>query len=235
MHTLRAKVAQAVKYLLTRRGPLSNGVNQFGGFVRSSPELSAPNLQLYFNPASYTLARSSGGPMLQTDPFPGFTLGFQPTRQTCRGWVRAVSTDFANAPDIRMNPLATEEDRRDLVAGGRFIARFLKTKAISDVITAALGPNPATMSNREILDDFRNRGTTTFHPFGTCTIGVDAADSVVGPLNVHGMEGPYVVDASVFPSIPSGNTNAPTMMVARAAPGRILAKVASRPKDGSSH
>ena len=223
LHTFPAKARQVLKYLLTRRGPLSNSVNQFGGFIRSSPDEPVPNLQLYLNPASYTLSRNSGGPMLQTDPFPGFTLGFQPTCPTSRGSVRAASSTIEDAPDIHLNPLATQKDLRDVLAGGHFIRRLMQTTAISSVISEPLGPNPLTMSDDEILDDFRNRATTTFHPCGTCAMGTDPSTSVVGSdLKVHDIDGLHVIDASVFPSIPSGNTNAPTMMVARAAAHRIL-------------
>lgn len=221
--SLRAKAWQAIRYLLARRGPLCNSVNQFGGFVRTSPDLSAPDQQLFFNPATYTISRSRGGLIIQPDPFPGFSLCFQPTRPTSRGSVMAVARDVNVAPEIRMNAPATDNDRRNVVSGGRFIADVVRTKAIQDVIVEPIGPTPDRMSDDEILADFRQRATSVFHPCGTCRMGVDATSSVVDTnLKVHGLQGLHVADASVFPSIPSGNINAPTLMVARRAVDLIL-------------
>ena len=222
--TSMALARNVLRYLLTRRGPVSNSVNQFGGFVRSDAMQTEPNLQLYFNPASYSQSRHAGGRGMRCDPFPGFTLGFAPTRPTSRGWVRAVSAKLEDAPSIRLNALDTEKDRRDVVAGGRLIERVMRCEAISQTITGALGPAPLGMSDDSILEDFRERSVSTYHPSCTCAMGADPDTSVVGPdLAVHGIGGLHIADASVFPSIPSGNINAPTLMVARAAIPRILA------------
>ena len=229
--TLNAQLATSMalgwnvlRYLLTRRGPVSNSVNQFGGFVRSDAAQAEPDLQLYFNPASYSESRRAGAHGMRCDPFPGFTLGFSPTRPTSRGWVRAASSQLDDAPSIRLNALDTEKDRHDVVAGGRFIERTMRSKAISGTIAGALSPTPLGMSDDAILQDFRERSVSTYHPCCTCAMGTDPDISVVGPdLAVHGIERLYVADASVFPSIPSGNINAPTLMVARAAIPRILA------------
>ena len=233
--TLNAQLAGPValgwnvlKFLLTRRGPVSNSVNQFGGFVRSDETQTEPNLQLYFNPASYSQSRRAGARGMRCDPFNGFTLGFAPTRPTSRGWVRAVSPKLDDAPAIRLNALDTEKDRHDVVAGGRFIARVIGCAAIADAISGSLSPAPPGMDDDAILQDFRERSVSTYHPSCTCAMGNDPHASVVGPdLAVHGMAGLYVADASVFPSIPSGNINAPTLMVARAAVPRILASASS--------
>lgn len=223
LYSLWGRVRHTLRYLLTRQGPLSNSVNQFGGFVRSAPDMDAPNLQLYFNPATYTTSRGKGGAFIKPDNFPAFTLGFQPTRPTSRGSVRATSTDLSIAPEIRMNPISTSEDIDTVVAGGRYIAKFLGSNAMVARITGRLSPSPDTMSDAEIIEDFRERSTTTFHPCGTCKMGADITNSVVdGSLKVHGLNGLFVADASVFPSVSSGNTNAPTLMVARRAISLIL-------------
>lgn len=220
--SLWAKARHVARYAMTRRGPLSNSVNQFGGFVRSQPGLSAPDLQLYFNPATYTIARSSGGPVIQPDPFPGYTLGFQPTRPASRGSVVTLSPEISAAPRISMNPVSTDADHHAIISGGRFVARFVQSQALRSVTTGCLSPSPETMSDAEILEDFRARSTSTFHPCGTCRMGVDEEHSVVDPrLKVHGVDGLFVADASIFPSVTSGNTNAPTLMVARKACGLI--------------
>lgn len=223
LYSLTAKTHQVLRYFLTRGGPLSNSVNQFGGFVRSSSKIETPNIQLYFNPATYTISRQKGGVMIQPDPFSGFTLGFQPTRPTSRGSVKAMSVDISKAPEIKMNPISTNEDINNIVAGGRYISKFVQSNALSSVISGHLSPSPDTMSDAEILEDFRERSSSTFHPCGTCRMGTKILNSVVdGNLKVHGLERLFVVDASVFPSITSGNTNAPTLMVARYACDLIL-------------
>lgn len=219
-----AKARQVARYAATRRGPLSNSVNQFGGFVRSGPDATTPDLQLYFNPATYTIARDKGEPAIQPDPFPAYTLGFQPTRPTSRGSVMALFSDISAAPQIRINPISTDDDIRSIISGGRYIARFVQSQALRTVTDGPLGPSPETMSDAEILADFRARSTTVFHPCGTCRMGMDRTQSVVGAdLKVHGIDGLFVADASVFPSITSGNTNAPTLMVARKACALIAA------------
>jgi len=223
LYSLRSKIWQTVKFLLTRRGPLSNSVNQYGGFIRTSPELLAPDQQLFFNPGTYTIARKNGDLMVQPDAFPAFTLCFQPTRPTSRGTVKAVSSDISTMPNILFKALSTENDCRDVIAGGRFIADVVRSHALKSATKAAMGPTPDKMTDEEILSDFRKRSASVFHPCGTCVMGTVPATSVVdSELRVHGINGLYVADASIFPSIPSGNINAATLMAARRAVDFIL-------------
>ena len=217
------KLRAALQYALTRRGPLALSVNQCGGYFRSSEDLAAPDQQLYFNPVTYTTSPDGKRTVVRPDPFPGFIIGFQPSRPTSRGRIDIGSADPAAAPRIRPNSLATEEDRAQVIAGGLLCQRLMLTAALGQLVESALAPDLRNLTPDMILEDFRQRCGTVFHPVGTCRMGEAAAGSVVSPrLKVHGIGGLRVVDASVFPNITSANTNAPTMMLAYRAASLIL-------------
>jgi choline dehydrogenase len=209
------KLRAGLRYAATRRGPLSLSVNQAGGFVRSRPGLERPDVQLYFSPVSYTRALPGRRALMSPDPFPGFLLSAQPCRPTSRGSLRIRSADPAEAPSIAPNSLATDEDVEQMLAAVQLLRRFAATPALSAVIDEELAPGGHIVSRDDLIEDIRQRGSTVFHPVGTCRMGPDARDSVVDPnLRVHGISGLRIIDASVFPIITSGNTNAPTIMVA---------------------
>ncbi|QIE46291.1 choline dehydrogenase [Pseudohalocynthiibacter aestuariivivens] len=223
LYSRMAQAAQAVRYLAARQGPLANSVNQYGGFLRSTPSCATPDQQLYFNPATYTESRGRNGPVIQPDPFPGYTLSFQPTRPASRGHVRITAPNIDTAPEISLGALSCDTDLAAVRAGGRLIAQFVRTDALRKVTESATACCPSAMTDDEIIADFRARAGSVFHPCGSCAMGPDPAKSVVGSdMSVHGMRGLFVADASVFPSIPSGNINAPTLMVARKGAAHIL-------------
>lgn len=223
LRPFHGKLIAALRYAMTRRGPLALSVNQCGGYFRSAPDIDQPDQQLYFNPVTYTTTPNGTRTVVQPDPFPGFIIGFQPSRPTSRGRVDIRADAADAAPLIRPNSLNTEEDRAKVVAGGLLCQRLINTTAMGRLVEGALDPDLRSMSPEGILADFRERSGTVFHPVGTCRMGDDAARSVVCPrLKVHGVGGLRVVDASVFPNITSGNTNAPTMMLAHRAAGLIL-------------
>jgi len=208
------RVRVALQYLLTRSGPLSLSVNQGGGFFRANPDSARPDMQLYFSPLSYERAQPGVRALMQPDPFSGFCTSISPCRPTSRGWVRIRSADPHRAPAIEPNMMATDEDVAALLAGAHFLRRLAATPAFKSVIDAELKPGPDTRSNSELVADVRQRAYSVFHPVGTCRMGPDARDSVVDPtLKVHGIGGLRVVDASIFPTVTSGNTNAPAIMV----------------------
>jgi len=210
-------------YLAARRGPLSLSVNQAGGFVRSDPAQPRPNLQLYFSPVSYLRKPPGKRPLLQPDPFPGFLTGAQPCRPTSRGRIEIASPDPAQPPRIFPNSLSTAEDVEAMLEATRFLRRLAATPSLSALIEEELFPGPACRSEEEFLDDLRQRCGTVFHPVGTCRMGRDPAESVVGPdLKLHGLAGLRVIDASVFPTLTSGNTNAPTLMLAEKGADLVL-------------
>ncbi|MDQ0391490.1 GMC family oxidoreductase [Labrys monachus] len=223
LHPWHGKMRAGLRYVASRRGPLSLSVNQCGGFVRSSAASQRPDLQLYFNPLTYIEARTSERPSLNPDPFSGFILSYQPARPTSRGRIDIASADPRQAPRIRPNSLSTQKDLDDVVAGGRLLQALVRTRAMQALIAEPIAPGIEAMDDEAILADFRRRCGTVFHPVGTCRMGSDAGNAVVdGSLRVHGLDGLRVADASVFPAITSGNTNAPTMMVAHKAADLIL-------------
>ena len=218
------KARAALRYAFSRQGPLAMSVNQAGAFVRSRPTLSRPNLHLYFNPASYSTTTS--GPsrrLLNPDPFPGFLMSFNTCRPTSRGSVHLRSPDPMASPAIAPNSLSTPQDVADVYEGARVLRQISGTKALAAVIESELLPGEQIRSDAEVLQDFRRRAGSVFHPSGTCAMGPDAASSVVDPrLRVHGVAHLRVVDASIFPAVTSGNINAPTLMVAEKAADLIL-------------
>lgn len=209
------KLRAGARFLLSRRGPLSMSVNQGGGFIRSTPGLVAPDLQLYFNPASYSSTRERTRRLMNPDSFPGFISSFNSCRPTSRGRIEIRSPDPQVSPAIYANYLSTEQDLQDVLRGARLLRRLAAAAPLAAVIERELLPGPDKTTDEQLLQDFRARAGTVFHPVGTCMMGPDAATSVVDSrLRVHGMQGLRVVDASIFPAITSGNTNAPTAMVA---------------------
>lgn len=217
------KLWHGMRYVLTRRGPLSLGVNQAGGFVRTRPALDRPNMQLFFSPVSYTKAPPGKRPLMNPDPFPGFLLGVQPTRPTSRGHLEIRSADPAEPPAIHPNYLATETDQQEMVEGAKLMRQFAETMALGAVIETEIAPGPAVQTDEEILEDCRQRAGTVFHPVGTCCMGPDPMRHVVDArLCVHGLQNLRVADASIFPTLTSGNTNAPAIMVGEKAADLIL-------------
>ncbi|WP_022706794.1 GMC family oxidoreductase [Paracoccus zeaxanthinifaciens] len=220
---LTGKIRAGLRYLLTRKGPLALSVNQCGGYFRTDPALGRPDQQLYFNPVTYTTTPKGTRTVINPDPFPGFIIGFSPARPTSRGRIDISSADAGDAPLIRPDSLATDEDRAQVVAGGRLCRALMRSDAMTPLVKGPIGPDLRDMDDAAILADFRERCGTVFHPVGTCRMGADATGSVVDPrLRVHGFAGLRVVDASVFPNLTSANTNAPTMMVAWRAADMIL-------------
>ncbi|QFT33516.1 Alcohol dehydrogenase [acceptor] [Labrenzia sp. THAF82] len=205
----------AIQYALTRKGPLSLSVNQCGGFFRSRRELSRPDQQLYFNPISYQLTADKDQTRLAIDPFNGFIICAQPTRPTSRGRIAIKSADATVAPVIQPNSLSTEEDRLAVIAGGRLCQNLMASKALSGLVEGPVAPDLGKLDDEGILADFKSRASTVYHPVSTCRMGENVGSSVVDSrLRVHGVQRLRVVDASAFPNITSGNTNAPTMMLA---------------------
>jgi choline dehydrogenase len=220
---LKGKIKAGLHYLLNRGGPLSMSVNQGGGFVRSSPNEPRVNLQLYFSPVSYTKSPLSERKLLNPDPFSAFLLSFNSCRPTSRGQLQIRSSDPLQYPSIQPNYLSTAHDIAEARAGNRMLRALAQTSPLADIITEELVPGTHLQSDDELLDDFRKRADTVYHPTSTCMMGPDPATSVVDArLRVHGVQGLRVVDASIFPTITSGNINAPTVMVAEKGAAMIL-------------
>ena len=208
------KLRLGAYYLLTRRGPLAQSVNLGGGFFRTDPAKPRPNMQLYMQAFSTLMPKEGERPILTPDPFPGMSLGLSNCRPTSRGDVHIRSADASTPPSIRANALSTDEDVAEMLAAVKFLRRIATCEPLASLIAEELRPGPNVRSDDEMVADFRERSGTVFHPSCTCRMGPDPASSVVDPrLRVHGVDGLRVCDASVFPTLIGGNTNAPAMMV----------------------
>ncbi|MSU90041.1 choline dehydrogenase [Rhodobacteraceae bacterium 2CG4] len=213
------------RYLLTRDGPLALSVNQAGGFVRSDPSRTRPNLQLYFSPLSYTRAVPGKRRLTAPDRFPGFMIGISNCHPASRGWLHVRSADPAAPPEIHARYFSAPGDMEELLAGARMLRAIAAQPGIARLIRREVLPGPEVTDEADIVADIRRRTTSVFHPCGTCAMGPDpAAGAVVdAALRVHGVDGLRVADASIFPRITSGNLNAPTIMVGEKA-AEIIAR-----------
>jgi choline dehydrogenase len=208
------KLRAGLRFLALRRGPLSLSINQGGGFIRVRPGATRPELQLYFSPVSYTRAPVGTRPLMNPDPFPGFLIGFNPCKPTSRGHLQIRSADPFAAPEIHPNYLSTDDDRELMLEGMKLMRRFAETPAMKPIIESEIQPGTAVATDENLNDFIRDHAWTVFHACGTCAMGADPAASVVDArLRVHGLTGLRVADASIFPTIPTGNTNAPSIMV----------------------
>ena len=229
LHSWHGKLWHGMRYLLTRGGPLSLGVNQGGGFVRTRPGLNRPNMQLFFSPVSYTKAPPGRRPLMNPDPFSGFLTGAQPTRPTSRGFLEIKSANPFEAPAIHPNYLSTEFDRQEMIEGMRFLRKLAEAPALADIIESEIAPGKNVQTDEEFISDIRARASSVFHPVSTCRMGPDPERDVVDQrLRTYGLKNLRVVDASIFPTITSGNTNAPAIMVAEKGADLILQDHANR-------
>ena len=218
------KLWAGLRYLAGRSGPLALSVNQGGGFARSRPGLTRPNLQLYFSPLSYIKARPGKRELMRPDPYPGFLLSAQPCRPTSRGHLQLRSPDPLQPPAIHANSLSTAHDLQEMTEATQFLRALAAQPALARIIQAELLPGPQATTHEALVDDIRQRAGTVFHPVSTCRMGPDPRDAVVDArLRVHGLQGLRVIDASAFPSLTSGNTNAPTLMLAEKGASMVLA------------
>lgn len=220
------KLREGMRYLLTGNGPIGLSVNQCGGFVRSTPAAPRPDLQLYFAPITYTTTQRKPGKrqIINPDPWPGYLISHQPARPTSRGRIDIRSPKIEDAPAIRSNGLATQKDLDDAVAGGRLLQALVRTRALKAFARQAIAPDIEALDDEGLVEDFRKNGGTVFHPVSTCRMARSAAEGVVDPqLRVFGLDRLRVVDASAFPNLTSGNTHAPTLMLAHRAAELILA------------
>jgi choline dehydrogenase len=206
--TWLGRAAMALEYALFRTGPLTMPPSQLGAFARSDDARAAANLEWHVQPLSLD---KFGAPL---HPFDAITPSVCNLQPTSRGYVRIKSADPAAHPTIAPNYLATDEDVRVAIAGLRFTRRIMAAKALARFEPEEWLPGPALKNDTELKRAAGDLGTTIFHPVGTCRMGLDALAVVDDRLRVRGIAGLRVIDASVMPRITSGNTNAPTVMIA---------------------
>ena len=206
--TLAGKAAMGLEYLLFRTGPLTMPPSQLGAFAKSDASQASPNIEWHVQPLSLD---KFGDPLHDFDAITPSVCNLRPTS---RGHVRIKSADPADYPAIALNYLSTPEDRQVAIAGLRFTRRIMAAKALARFEPEEWKPGPELESDEDLLRAAGDLGTTIFHPVGTCKMGSDANAVVDDRLRVHGVAGLRVIDASIMPSITSGNTNAPTVMIA---------------------
>src|SRR5579862_1015730 len=202
------KAAMALEYLFFKTGPLTMPPSQLGAFAMSAPDEDTPDIEWHVQPLS--LDRFGD----ELHPFPAITPSVCNLRPTSRGHVHVRSADSRAAPEIRLNYLSTPEDQAVAARSMRFTRRIMAARALSKYAPEEWRPGPACSTDADLVKAAGDLGTTIFHPVGTCRMGRDSHAVVDDRLRVHGVRGLRVIDASIMPRITSGNTNAPTYMIA---------------------
>ena len=211
----KGRATSIIEYLLKRKGPLSLSINQSGGFINWKSKDKLPNLQLYFNPISYSISYHKKRPLLRTDKFNGFAIGFNSCRPKSRGSVFISTNKFNDFPIIDPNYLNDQEDIYDLKCAFDIIRKLSVSKHIRDINNGPVNIDPLQLSDEELINHFRDNAVSVYHPCGTCRMDNDIHKGVVSEkLKVHGTENLWIADASILPNITSGNINAPVMMMA---------------------
>jgi choline dehydrogenase len=224
------KLRVGLQYLATRKGPLSKSINHGGGFFRTSPDLARPNMQLYMQAFSTLMPKVGERPILTPDPFSGLSLGLSNCRPTSRGWLKIRSSDPFEAPEITANAFSTNHDVTEMLAAVKFLRTLADQPPLKSVIAEELRPGPEVVTDEDLIADFRARSGTVYHPSCTCKMGsvVDAR------LRVKGVEGLRVCDASAFPNLIAGNTNAPAILMGWKGAELILADAAADRQGGAA-
>ena len=214
-------VGQICRWMLRKPSILALSPSVCFAFERSSPDIAEPDLQFHFSPGSY-----AAGIAGQLDDFEGMTLGFYHTRPKSRGYVRIQSPDASVLPLVQPNYMQQASDQQVIINGLRLARQYLHSQALTAYIERDDFPPETAVSDEELLACARERGGTAWHFMGTCRMGPanDPSSVVNAELRVIGLQNLRVVDASIMPNMPSGNTGAPTMMIAEKAADLILGR-----------
>lgn len=215
-NSLLGKAAMGLEYLVKKTGPLTMPPSQLGAFAKSDDNQPSANIEWHVQPLSLD---KFGDPLHQFDAITPSVCNLRPSS---RGSVTLTSPDSMAAPAIKLNYLSTREDQEIAVNGLKFTRRIMQAEALARFSPEEWKPGPELTTDEQLLDAARNLGTTIFHPVGTCKMGSDDLAVVDDRLKVHGVQGLRVVDASIMPTITSGNTNAPTVMIAEKGAAFIL-------------
>jgi len=203
------KALMGLEWIFKRTGPLTIGAGQGGIFAKTRPELASPDIQFHL------ILFSADKPGEPLHDFSGFTASVCQLRPESRGSVMIKERDPKAHPKINANYLATETDRQCMVDGLKLARRLAETEALKPLIAEEIEPGPEISSDDDYLDYSRRRGGTIFHPTSTCMMGPSSNPNTVvdSSLRVHGLEGLRVADASIMPTVVSGNTNAACIMI----------------------
>ena len=219
-------IPEIAKWVLDRPSVLSLPATTVYAFWRSNPELANSDLQLSFVPASYELGRQA-----KLDDFPGMSIATWQQRPESSGYVRARSADPFEMPIIQPNYLSAESDRAVVLAGMKTVRSILKSAPMEPYYDGEDFPGEHIQSDDELMESIRQRGTTTYHPAGSCKMGPasDANAVVSDELCVHGLEGLRIADASIMPRMISANLNAACIMIGEKASDIIRGRAAPEP------
>ena len=216
INSLVGRMKIGLQYVFSRSGPMSMGASQVCIFTRSRPGLDTPDIQFHFQPLS------AEKPGIEMHPFSGITLSVCQLRPESKGRVQIISPDPKTYPAIHPNYLATPSDQQTVVDSLKLTRRLAKTEALRSYVIREHLPGSNIKTDEDLLDSARNIAQTIYHPTSTCKMGSDVTSVVDERLRVHGIAGLRVVDASIMPTIVSGNTNAPTIMIAEKASDMII-------------
>ena len=213
--TWLGRMKEIYKYIFFRKGPFGLSLNQSGGYVNWNSLNKYPNLQIYFNPITYSITHKNKRPLLKTDKFDGFIIGYNSCRPKSLGEIYLSSPHIEDKPIINPNFLSNEEDVHDVKCAINFSKTLAKTSSIKDIRIDNINNNLIDGSEQEMLEHFKQNAVSVYHPCGTCRMDKEKSKGVVSErFKVHGLNNLWVLDASVFPNITSGNINAPVMMLA---------------------
>jgi len=211
------KMKVGLQYIFTRTGPLTISAGQVFLFTRTRPELESPDIQFHFIPFS------ANGPGNKLHDFSGVTCTVCQLRPESRGTVMAKSSDPRERAAIRLNYLDAELDQRTIIDGLKEIRRVAAAPAYAQHVEEEVLPGPAVQSDEQLLQFARDNGTTVFHPTSTCRMGQDERAVVDERLRVRGVDGLRIADCSIMPTLVSGNTNAPAIMIGEKLADMVLA------------
>ena len=210
------KMLIGLEYILFRTGPMSMGASQVAAFAKTDPTLETPDVQFHFQPLS------ADKPGAGLHRFSAFTSSVCQLRPESRGHIEIRSPDPDDSPAIHPNYLSTLTDQNVAVAGMKLSRRICTSAAMAPFVADELLPGAEVQGDEALLESARNIAQTIYHPVGTCRMGLDERAVVDERLRVRGVNRLRVVDASIMPTITSGNTNAPTIMIAEKAADMIL-------------
>jgi choline dehydrogenase len=215
-HSWLRRLQAGAEWIFAQKGPLMTGAGPIGLFVKTRPELDSPDVQYQFLAGS---AEKTGDLMHR---FPGCTMVAIPCRPESRGWLRIKSPDPTEAPAMQPNYLSTQRDRDTIVAGLRVTRRVFATAAMQRYCKEEIYPGPKAQTDQDLLNHVRATAGTTFHQTSTCMMGPGPNSVVDIDLKVKGISGLRVIDASIMPTVVSGNTNATVIMIAEKGADMIL-------------
>ena len=205
------KYLQGIRYVFTGTGYLALGSSQVAAFVKSRPEEPYADLQISFRPMTFTYHQNG---VIEVDPQPAMAASVYRLRPAASGTVTLKSADPGHSPAFTTNFLTHPDDNRAVIQGIRMIRKIMATEPIASRVTGEKIPGPEVQTDDQIFRFMQAHGSSAFHPSGTCKMGNDPLAVVDERLRVRRVRGLRVIDASIMPHVTSGNTNAPTMMIA---------------------